>query len=680
MPAAREAHLHVGGVATRRAVASVRWRAYPGCGVVLRSRLVTAVAACLVVLVSSGAGVAARTPRPDLAVARVTVPVAASGPFAVRDVVKTNVRRAARVAYFVSRDRVRSRGDGQLAGGRTVTPGTKRGTARLRVPGSVPAGPYFVLACVDAGGRIAERNERNNCRASTGRITLLAPFRPRPLDVVETPDMVRAASARIGPAGGVVQATGADGTVFTLTVPRNGLVAAVTVTMTPLASVSGLPGGTAGVHAVDLEPEGLTFLRTAALEIAPPNLPARARRTALTSVDGRDVALHPVTSDPARVVLPLAHFTTAYEVDWSAAQRAAQQRRVPSDRARWAQQNAARASRAAQLAELVTYPNGEQERAVNARVVAYYVWGNEVVRPALQAALRNPLLVEDAFDVLNAWERQLEVDALGDGRLAALRGELGELAERAIAAAKRRLIDECYAASGPAAIPVILKFVRWLTLRGEADGAAEAADVLRRCARFELTVTASTTLTAASALLGTANVRVTNLVIDLAEQAPYTKQLELGSWDIQPIGELAANCSIASKSLAFEVPDFQVTAVDLDTGRRDPRGPLPERIVLDVSPGLDRLQFSLVCPDAALPLAMSSIYATAFAYGHAAESNGPARGFRITAWQRVVGAAWAVERVFDNSGEAPGAGGSLTFTEQTRFFLRHAPLPPDPAG
>jgi CARDB protein len=50
----------------------------------------------------------------------------------------------------------------------------------LTVPATVAAGTYRLRACADAGHRIRERSERNNCRTARGRIAVLASPRPGP--------------------------------------------------------------------------------------------------------------------------------------------------------------------------------------------------------------------------------------------------------------------------------------------------------------------------------------------------------------------------------------------------------------------------------------------------------------------------------------------------------------------
>ncbi len=47
-----------------------------------------------------------------------------------------------------------------------------RGNPRLSIPADAPAGSYSLLACVDASRRVAETNERNNCRSSRQRLAV----------------------------------------------------------------------------------------------------------------------------------------------------------------------------------------------------------------------------------------------------------------------------------------------------------------------------------------------------------------------------------------------------------------------------------------------------------------------------------------------------------------------------
>jgi hypothetical protein len=130
-----------------------------------------------------------------------------------------------------------------------------------------------------------------------------------PLPVLETS---RAVSATIGSAGGSLTATAANGTTYRLDIPQGALPGPVTITMAPVASVSGLPlsGGLLG--AVDLRPTGLRLARTALLRIGKSGAPPGG--LTLTGF-GLATGAAAVTRSPAvarigEVAVLLTHFST----------------------------------------------------------------------------------------------------------------------------------------------------------------------------------------------------------------------------------------------------------------------------------------------------------------------------------------------------------------------------------
>ena len=92
---------------------------------------------------------------------------------------------------------------------------------------------------------------------------------PHPTSVSVTLDGTKAATALIPVTGGTLATTGADGSVFTLTIPEKALGGDEKVTMTPLSSMTGLPFSGGLVAGVQLEPEGLQLFRMATLTIKP---------------------------------------------------------------------------------------------------------------------------------------------------------------------------------------------------------------------------------------------------------------------------------------------------------------------------------------------------------------------------------------------------------------------------
>ena len=76
------------------------------------------------------------------------------------------------------------------------------------------------------------------------------------------------ATARIPVSGGTLQTTGADGTVYTLTVPPDALTQDTTISMTPLTGASGLDLAGGRLLGVQFAPEGLSFLHEVSLSLA----------------------------------------------------------------------------------------------------------------------------------------------------------------------------------------------------------------------------------------------------------------------------------------------------------------------------------------------------------------------------------------------------------------------------
>jgi len=139
-----------------------------------------------------------------------------------------------------------------------------------------------------------------------------------PASVVVEVDESGTATAEVGPAGGTVTATAADGTSYELTIPEGALFTTETISATPITGATGEAIGDAAVVGVRLEPDGLSFIAPASLTISGPGLPDDAVGWTSRS-DGSDFALT-VSNDgadagsPGSVTIPLTHFS-----DWGAA-------------------------------------------------------------------------------------------------------------------------------------------------------------------------------------------------------------------------------------------------------------------------------------------------------------------------------------------------------------------------
>ncbi|APW39880.1 hypothetical protein RD110_23935 [Rhodoferax koreense] len=133
-----------------------------------------------------------------------------------------------------------------------------------------------------------------------------------PLRATLAADTARSVTQTVSPTGGTVTATGADGTVFTLTVPADAMVQAIDITMTPLSSVS-VPGLATGAgYGVQLGPEGASFLDFVTLTITPPaGASAPIERQIPIGWSGADNTVSLAALDPAarEVKLKLMHFS-----------------------------------------------------------------------------------------------------------------------------------------------------------------------------------------------------------------------------------------------------------------------------------------------------------------------------------------------------------------------------------
>lgn len=135
------------------------------------------------------------------------------------------------------------------------------------------------------------------------------PNGPKGLDVDVALDTARSETATIPLEGGTLEATAADGTVYTLTIPAEALLEQVAVTMTPVIDVAGAPvSGTATVG-VQLAPEGLRLFQPATLTVEPPGGAHVEAMTFAYQGDGKSFHGYPVAPDPSSLSLGLLHFS-----------------------------------------------------------------------------------------------------------------------------------------------------------------------------------------------------------------------------------------------------------------------------------------------------------------------------------------------------------------------------------
>jgi hypothetical protein len=123
-------------------------------------------------------------------------------------------------------------------------------------------------------------------------------------------DASRAVTVRIPTAGGTLSTTAADGSRFTLEIPKDALLSDRDVTLTPVSSIGGLPlsGGLAA--AVHVEPEGLVLYESATLTIEPAAAVSRSEAITFSYQGaGAEFFLHPPLPGAGAIRVPVLHFT-----------------------------------------------------------------------------------------------------------------------------------------------------------------------------------------------------------------------------------------------------------------------------------------------------------------------------------------------------------------------------------
>jgi hypothetical protein len=117
-------------------------------------------------------------------------------------------------------------------------------------------------------------------------------------------------SATLGPAGGSVELIAPDGTRYTLTIPADALTFDTTITLTPVAALTGYDVEADAIFGVDIAPHDLVLWDAATLEVVPPSGTDIAHAVAV-AYNGSGDNLHRTTlgRDPSKLQMVLAHFS-----------------------------------------------------------------------------------------------------------------------------------------------------------------------------------------------------------------------------------------------------------------------------------------------------------------------------------------------------------------------------------
>lgn len=158
--------------------------------------------------------------------------------------------------------------------------------------------------------------------AATGpSATTAGTFPPGPVATASTPtipipdlanldlDAARADHVTIGPEGGELEVTDANGIAYWLQVPEGALAAPTAMAAIPISRLAGQPEGTtllAGIHFV---PEGLGFWKSADLTITLPAAPSAGVVPVAYGGDFSEPHRYPATVEGATATFGIAHFS-----------------------------------------------------------------------------------------------------------------------------------------------------------------------------------------------------------------------------------------------------------------------------------------------------------------------------------------------------------------------------------
>jgi hypothetical protein len=499
-------------------------------------------------------------------------------------------------------------------------------------------------------------------------------------------DAGRAVTQKVSPGGGTISATGADGTVYLLTLAKDSLISNEAITLTPLTGVDGLPGGRHLVAGVQLDPEGLQLVKAATLTITPAGAVSLSGTLSFASLDtGADFHLYPQAFGQQSVTMQISHFTEYGVFPGSATDVEAQLHHGSASYISMTEQlqAALQAARQGQSGDVLT-----PERLISMITATANAWYEQKILPEMQAAAQ-PNATDDAVtaairDAL-AWDKSVQYLGVGDDpKFEAKWTTLRDLMQKAVAGAYARAVARCTDQHMPQEFGRILAVDRTIQLMGVDLGPEhDASGDVVKCLRFELDV--DTTITRAYPIgtgFETSHVRVASLELqptsDFAEKGTLSgaKNLESLAWSktLPPGG-----CSYVFDGGQAKTP-FQVKGLGIDFHFQQETGAAEgsPTIEMTMSPGDFRESATLQCTSSPSFASDWNTFGDGWFHLHRAETISPQGTptgecqYVIKGWTYLGGEVWATKTY--NQTASVNASGITTWTESTTMTLRHTPI------
>jgi len=412
--------------------------------------------------------------------------------------------------------------------------------------------------------------------------------------------------------GGTITVTAGAGTKLTLTIPKDALLADTTVTITPVASVSGLPAGSRFLGGVQLAPEGTALAKDATLTVeTPAAASAKSVRAIAWQGTGKTPVSYPATRTGSSVQIKVIHFS-GYGADDG-----------PSIPSNWPD-----VFRAA-------YPRIHQQM--------------------VQATTTDSVdFARNAISDWLGWERQLQLLGADDF----MTNERRELQQELLPKVIKNMIDKSYErCKNQHDVAEELAFLRGVQRQAQLLGLDNLSDLaqsrVEQCASFELDFESVITWRTPDGS-STSDVRIQGLKLNAENGWTNEKTLEYFRFDFLPEVD-PSPCTLTTSTRA----DEPFRAKLLSFGR--PAESLPKPNVMEVFVGKVTEIVTITCPDGGTS-GPSGFWNGGIAVLHNSWS------FTIDDWD-YVGTSLFARKTYSRSMPT----GDSSVSEQTTFDLRHTP-------
>ena len=282
-------------------------------------------------------------------------------------------------------------------------------------------------------------------------------------------DEQHSSSAVISNAGGTITAQGADGTSFTLTIPKDALSNDEKITLTPITAIDGLPFSGGLVGGVQMSPEGLRLLQPAILTIESPKTVAAAGFETVAFAyhqNGEGLYLNPSESNGNLLTIEVWHFSGASAAQATSAEIQTQQQRIPSDAEDAFTQRMRDILGRERQAQLMGQPtNPDLENTIREFLREGY---DRFIAPQLPIALQNCEAARPILSKALSWLRQVQLLGYGE-QFQAENTKIMETFTQAIVNCYNKEYDQCVIDKKIAHRTTMMGLLRQATLLGMED-------------------------------------------------------------------------------------------------------------------------------------------------------------------------------------------------------------------